>query len=140
MEQNCCTCMGTCCHTGPHYFCNDHGGTHRRYNPETYVVPPCPSCAALRAEMERKWGQYKQIIDDVFDGCECSPKCDSHAHEEDCAAVNGPVAVRKLRARVAVLEKVVEAVKHGHATRHDTTAAMEKCPLCAALDAAKEGE
>ena len=99
----------------------------------------CPSCAALRAEMERKWGQYKQIIDDVFDGCECSPKCDSHAHEEDCAAVNGPVAVRKLRSRVAVLEKVVEAVKHGHATRHDTTAAMEKCPLCAALDAAKEG-
>ena len=98
--------------------------------------------AALRAEVERKAGQYKQIIDDVFDGCECSPKCDSYAHEEDCAATNGPVAVRKLRARVAVLEKdmseMVAAVPHIGC--HDKKNPCAKCFLISELRRrAKEG-
>ena len=50
----CCACIGTCNHTGPHHYCNNHGGTNRRYNPESYVPPPCPSCASLRAELAAK--------------------------------------------------------------------------------------
>lgn len=45
-SPNCCACMGTCNHTGPHYYCNYHGGTHQRYNPDS-TPPPCPSCASL---------------------------------------------------------------------------------------------
>lgn len=49
----CCACAGTCNHTGPHIYCNRHGGAHRRHNLES-IPPPCPSCATLRAELQHE--------------------------------------------------------------------------------------
>lgn len=100
----CCACVGTCTHTGPHLFCNDHdGGTRRRYNPGTWL-PPCPSCthkdsqyqeahakwarvsdenAALRAEVE----QLNHLLDQIMDAIE-------NAANDALAANNNWIALR----------------------------------------------
>ena len=39
----CCTCAGTCCHTGPHMYCEKHMGSALRVLAD--IVLPCPSCA-----------------------------------------------------------------------------------------------
>lgn len=56
MNSNfCCTCAGICCHTGPHMYCEKHMGSALRVLAD--IVQPCPSCAALRAELDQARGQ-----------------------------------------------------------------------------------
>ena len=45
----CCTCAGTCCHTGPHMYCEKHMGSALRVLAD--IVLPCPSCSAKDARI-----------------------------------------------------------------------------------------
>lgn len=49
-DPNCCACNGTCCHVGPHSYCERHGGRSEgiRLQPQPVQGAPlgwvCPQC------------------------------------------------------------------------------------------------
>ena len=99
----CCTCAGTCCHTGPHMYCEKHMGSALRVLAD--IVLPCPSCA--------KWS---------------------------VTANDQAQTIEALRARVAVLEKVVGLLQESSASLDPSTNVSLLKDIRAALDAAKEGK
>jgi len=46
----CCTCAGTCCHTGPHIYCEKHMIPQLRILAD--MVSPCPSCSLKDAHIK----------------------------------------------------------------------------------------
>lgn len=42
--MGCCVCAGSCCHTGPHSYCDAHSGVNRSWPVPLvpYVTPPAP--------------------------------------------------------------------------------------------------
>jgi hypothetical protein len=57
----------------------------------------------LTAEQEacdKDRANFKAIIDDVFEGIECPPECDSYGHVDDCPNQYGQAAFKVLRGRL----------------------------------------
>ncbi len=61
-------------------------------------------------ERDRWEKHYRELIADLMPETACLPdsKCDSYGHDDECPAVNAQASVRKLRARVVVLEMAVK--------------------------------
>ena len=75
-------------------------------------------------EAERRLCAAREIVNNnAFPCAVCEQITDALSSSSPC----------RHEARVAALEKVAEAARHGHSSRHDTGAAIENCPLCQAL-------
>ena len=66
---------------------------------ETYEI--LAECQAEIARLEYNDKLFKIFREDVGDGFECLPGCNSHGHEDACPVTNPHVAWRQLRAEMA---------------------------------------
>lgn len=85
----CCTCKETCCHTGPHTYCSQHGGPKAtpppfpvykfhfvdRNAPRTFKCAKC-SCDIVRVEFKAALSFTEEYL-----ACTCT-RCDYRWNEK----------------------------------------------------------